>query len=688
MLTIHTPIELTVDPSMLTINDNFTKRLTGNYQMIGNGLEPEDMLHFLSEPPEVYLAEGGMTALIENNKIVENQNLKFDVINNVLNRILVSDTYRMTYQDQVFIQSVLNKMGITDVEEFIRQVQNSKEEIKNVSYLTDLYWNQQETVSQLLEYRKLRSEQKEEKEEEAKQKQSEEGLWLHQEIMNRLKTAAVYQEVKNYISASTQNNRMITAAEMQISEQNVVVQNILLNKLRNYTRIEEQPLVYHHLNTYELGDEITSREGDKQTINRLVQAVLLNALHQMYALRVEELMKQDHVWYRLADSIYQATENTIQRFVAYHDQTFITEKQADSYSKQVQQYQRNEIKAIEQLYEETQQTVIQKQEGRTSPEVELVYPDGETQQEGLAESVNRTAPEMISQTIEKTQAYGQQIQSITRQEALLKEQLEQINQNNIRNLTLLSQLNLQKPEERKPDRINRAKAREDALQALREPEEVLLTYLESETVKERQESIEKNRLKQVFGEETIRIFETLEKYQKSPGYLKSAGTSGQGEAMLLKDIRISERPVQTDLIHKSEELQREIIHELENTQIVREFLPEQVNQVRRTTQKQIDRIELVHKQEETTLEEEFLEEMRHIARTTKVENEQNTQTVIEKNTTQEVINTQIHDFQAQKNEELVRMVTDKVQNQLGSISEQIYGKLEKRMDMERRRRGL
>lgn len=399
-------------------------------------------------------------------------------------------------------------------------------------------------------------------------------------------------------------------------------------------------------------------------------------------------MKQDHVWYRLADSVYQATENTIQRFLAYHDQTFISEKQADSYSKQVQQYQRNEIKAIEQLYEETQQTVIQKQEGRTPPEVEFVYPDEEPQEEEPAESGTRTEPEMISRTIEKTQVHGQQIQSITRQETLLKEQLEQINQNNIRNLQLLSKLNLREREEKKPDRINRTKAREDALQALHKPEEVLMTYLESETVKERQESVEKNRLKQVFGEETIRIFETLEKYQKSPRYLESVGTTGQGEAMLMRDIRLNEQSSQTELIHKSEELQRETIHALETTQVVREYLPEQVNQVRQETQKQIDRIELVHKQEETTLEEEVLEEMRNIARTTKVENEQSTQTVIEKNTTQEVINTQIHDFQAQKNEELVRMVTDKVQNQLGNISEQIYGKLEKRMDMERRRRGL
>lgn len=38
-----------------------------------------------------------------------------DVINNVLNRILVSDTYRMTYQDKVFIESVLSRVGVTDV---------------------------------------------------------------------------------------------------------------------------------------------------------------------------------------------------------------------------------------------------------------------------------------------------------------------------------------------------------------------------------------------------------------------------------------------------------------------------------------------------------------------------------------------------------------------------------------------
>lgn len=688
MLTIHTPIGLTVNPTILKKNDNFTERLMGNYQVIGNSLAPEDMLHFLSEPPEVYLAEGGMTALIENTKIYESQNLKLDVINNVLNRILVSDTYQMTYQDQVFIESVLRKMGITNVQEFIRQVRNHKEETKNISYLTDLYFSNQEMVASLLEYRKIQAEREPEKTDEDGEKESEHTLWLHQEIMNRLQTGAVYQELKNYFSTTASYHQTISAAEMQISEQNVTAQNILLNKLRNYTMMEEQPLVYRYINTYEMGDEITETADNSQTINQMVQAVLLNALHQMYALRVDELVRQDNVWYHLAGNIYQATENTFKRFATYHNQNFISEKEADTYSKEVQQYQKNEIKAIQQLYVEQQQNVVKNTNINALPREELKYLQSEETDEEAVKSYGEVMPDKIEQTVQKTEIHGQQIQSISRQENLLKNQLEQINQNNIQNLQLLQQLNLGSPEREVMGRINRAKAREDALLALSSPEEVMLTYLEKETTVEEQQLVEKERLKQVFGEETVRIFETLEKYQKSPQYQGNVIHAGQSEAMLMRDIHVQEQKRQSELVHKTLEEEKETIHETETSQLLREYLPEQVKQVRRETQKQIQRIELVHKQEETTLEEEMLEEIKGLRRTTKVENEQVTHQIVEKNTSQEIINTRINDFQMKQNEELVRMVTDKVQNQLGSISEQIYGKLEKRMDTERRRRGL
>lgn len=688
MLTIHTPIELTINPSVLQLNDNFTERLTGNYKVIGNGLEPEDMLHFVSEPPEIYLAEGGMTALVDNRTVYENQSLKMDVINNVLNRILVSDTYRMTYQDKVFVQSVLARIGVTDVKEFIHQVQNIRQEMKNVSRLTDLYWSESEVLSQLLEYREERARQEQSGEEE-REKQSEPQLWLHQNIMNRLQTGAVYQELKNYLSATVSYHKAITSAEMQISEQTVTAQNILLNKLKNHTTMEEQPLVYHYINTYEMGGETQVSEQHTQTVSQMVQAVLLNALHQMYALRTEELLRQSNVWYELAGAIYQATENTYRRFDAYHERKYISRRDADTYSRTVQQYQNSEIQAIEQFFTEGARVKPLSRMPDEVTEAELIPApvEAESEEEQLF-SQQLTPGEPAGQSTE-TEIHNQQIQVMNRQELLLKQQLEQINQNNIRNSQMLQQLMEGHTEEKSTGRINREAAKRDALRALNQPEEVLLTYLESSTREEERETVDRERLTRVFGEKTVRIFETLEKYQRTPELLTATGQVVPDAAgMLLRDIQFQTEENQLELVHETKELLQESIHENQTSQVIRELLPEQIRQIHRQTRTDISRVELLHRQNETTLEEEVLEEIRGLQRNVRVENQQVTERVAERNVTQEIVNSRVNELQTTQNEEIARLINEKVQRQLGDISEQVYGKLEKRMDAERRRRGF
>ena len=688
MLTIHTPIELTVNPSILQLNDNFTQRLTGNYKMIGNGLEPEDMLHFMSEPPEIYLAEGGMTALIDNKTIYENQNLKMDVINNVLNRILVSDTYDMTYQDQVFIESVLKKIGVTDVKEFIHQIQNIRQEMKNVNRLTDLYWSESKALSQLLEYRQEQAKRTIKPGEEDAEDGGAAQLWLHQSIMNRLQTGAVYQELRNYLSATVNHHNTIGGSEMQISEQTVTAQNILLNKLKNYTTMEEQPLVYHYINTYEMGDETQVNESHTQTVSQMVQAVLLNALHQMYAIRTQELLTQDNVWYELAGAIYQAAENTYQRFEAYHGRSYISKRDADTYSKTVQQYQRNEIQAIEQFFTENRADIVNRI-GDRLPDAEMVYQEMDAQEAEQEDLSYQSQPQQNIENVQKTEIHGQQIQSLTRQEQLLKQQLEQINQNNIRNSQFLQQLSETPIEGREGGRINRESAKRDALRALTQPQEVLLSYLESQTREEQREAVTHEHLTKIFGKDTVKIFETLEKYQKTPELMTASGQVVPDAAgMLIRDINLQNQEKQMELVHNTQELLAETVHETQTTQVLHEYLPQQVKQIRRETQANVSRVELLHRQEETTLEEEMLEEIRGLHRNTRVQNEQITEQVIESSTTQEIINNRVTEFQARQNEELARIISDKVQHQLGDLSEQVYGKLEKRMDTERRRRGL
>lgn len=84
----------------------------------------------------------------------------------------------------------------------------------------------------------------------------------------------------------------------------------------------------------------------------------------------------------------------------------------------------------------------------------------------------------------------------------------------------------------------------------------------------------------------------------------------------------------------------------------------------------------------------MLEEIRGLHRSNRIENRQITEETVESSTTQQVINNRINEIQTRQNEEIARMINEKVQRQLGDISEQVYGKLEKRMDTERRRRGL
>ena len=688
MLTIHTPIALTVDPSMLRIKDNFSQRLTGNYQLIGNGIEPEDMLHFVSQPPEIYLAEGGMTALVDNNNIYENRNLKFEVINNVLNRVLVSDTYQMTYQDRVFIESVLKKMGVTDVREFVSHVQNFRQEAKNINRLTELYWTENEMLSQLIEYRQLQSEGKGKDKETEEKDEAAQTLWLHQQIMNRLQTGALYQELRNYIYMSSGNHQVISSSEMQIAEQTVVAQNILLNKLRNYTMMEEQPLIYHHINAYENAGDENLFLDNRQSVSRMVQAVLLNALHQMYSIRTDELLRQDNVWYQLAGAVYQATENTFKRFETNHNQSFLTGRDADVYSKVIQQNQKNEIEAIEQLFVEGSTSITNYTKAAARGAEELTYLHEEEDGEEPGSEVLDAEGNVIVQNIKKTEKHGQQIQALTYQETLLKNRLEQINQSNVQNQQLLQQLSNITVNRTEINRINRERAREDALRVLSEQDEVITDYLESHTVSEERQVSERERLVEIFGEETIRIFETLEKYQKSNYSPEVAGINGQGEIMLMRDIKVHEQEQHSELVHRIEDSIYETINESSATKYRKEYLPEHIRQIRQESPRQIERVEMVHRQEENVFEEEMLEEIRGMHRASKVVNEHTTEHVVEKNIFNETVNSRVNEFQVKQNEEIARLISSTVQQELGNLSEQVYGKLEKRMDTERRRRGL
>lgn len=115
MLTMGRPIQLKCARNVGLLGDLFGEKIRANYEQMQGHIDPVEILHFLSAPPEHYTAETGMTILVNQKNGEKRQNLEISLANNTLNRILVSGRMALTYQNRGFVENILKKLGVADV---------------------------------------------------------------------------------------------------------------------------------------------------------------------------------------------------------------------------------------------------------------------------------------------------------------------------------------------------------------------------------------------------------------------------------------------------------------------------------------------------------------------------------------------------------------------------------------------
>lgn len=345
MLTIKAPIELTCRPSIVSSNEAFYHRILGNYGVIGSGIDREDLLHALTMPIEIYLGEGGMTNLVQHTQIQNSQENKLTMINNLLNRIAVMEEVHLTYQDRVYITDVLQRLGVQDIKQFMKQVSQIKQKTQTTEQLISLYWNHLEELTQLVrEYQTKESTHKTQKE-----TIKEERLHLHEEITHRLKTAAIYQILHNFYTSHHQNSVSVTQAELQIAEQKQVAIQVLLNQLKQEVQQQPLPLQYQYDNYYETL-KLSEEEHVEEALNsQITSAVLLNVIDRLYLSRFERQQYQYNTWLSMEHALYQSAENTLYRLQAnYLSSTYRQQEQYLDLKTQ-QKLQVQEIEVLQQL---------------------------------------------------------------------------------------------------------------------------------------------------------------------------------------------------------------------------------------------------------------------------------------------------------------------------------------------------
>lgn len=661
MLTLKPPIQLAINASMIKNRDRMVERMEANYQVLVSSLHPEILIHFIAGQPEIAIEGDSMTSLINVENKRSTQQINVSLINNVMNRLLLSDTLHMNYQDRVFVDMVLHKIGITDVTEFVHNVSILKQGINNVNELVSLYSHGGDVLQQMQEYKEWIQYREKQKEETEQQTKHDDKLWLHQEIINRLQTEAIYTQVHNFYKSVSNMKKEIDTRELQISEQMIQSQNIVLNRLKNQILKEEEPLEYHTINWYEMGDDSQTNIKEEHIKQEFVEAIMLNAIQHSYALRYQEINAQQEVWYDMLQSVQYAVENTLQRFETYHANHKIMYTDVALYNQRLQEHATNEINVLRQLYQNEEPVLMYKQEFM----------------------------EQKNEEIEETKVYAQQINYLTTQEENLKQQLQTINQINVEKQEQLQQV-IQNLKPVPKLQINRKKAVADAQKMLENTQEVLFEYQNTENIVEHYEAERQRQLEKVMDKNVLKIFETLEKYHGNAQIMpEHVSVNDTALEFLIQDAHRLETTKETlvdktieSQIRKERNKQKEIQIKSQLEQIIKRE-PVKEKYVQMDTKP-----ELIHKVTQNEVSEEVMEELRNVNRTITRNVEQYTETLIEDTDTYKSVTNRINHLQLQQKDELTNLIASNVKEQLGNLSDQVYRKLEKRMDSERRRRGL
>ena len=322
MLTLKAPIQLHIGKGLAVDTDTFGERIRGNYNILGERYTPKDLLFLMTAPPELPEETGGMTTLVTQQNRVDIRSVTMDVVNNVVNRILLDGTQQFTYQDQVYITSVLNRLGITDVQQFMQQVRQLRSENENTVQLTRLYRSHVEKILQ----RQAEGEdapalpipQRGEKEDDSLRQDPRVAMSM--EILQRLDTTRIYETVhsfqRNWISPENyfQHNEFRMAEQLRFSNA------ISLAEIKQQVYQQPQLHLRHHLNQYETNVLLETPRDEEAVLSQAAAAALITAVDNTVTEVLNRPAYRQEQWVQIQNAVWQTAENTISRFETYHSQ--------------------------------------------------------------------------------------------------------------------------------------------------------------------------------------------------------------------------------------------------------------------------------------------------------------------------------------------------------------------------------
>jgi hypothetical protein len=311
MIILKSPMVFGSLKSITLYSDILGSKIMGNYSIIGTRVTSEDLMHMTTQPPEVFVnVENSQSFLNENNFNVDN-GVKLELINQLLNRITFYGTDEFTYQDEVFVATVLQKLGITNINEFMSQVRVDIERNSQTQTLINKYFDILEQTRNLVDTEISNIENKGGATVNIDNKYDTE-LYIQNEIYRRLNTAQYINTVYDYNNSNITENRIPAITDITFIEQ---ADNIQLTQLRQALLAQSAPDVWNQFFGYE-AKSLEINELTKENITkRIMVAVLENVMDKVSYMSQSAYFK--NVWKNYTPIMYKSSADVIDRFKYY-----------------------------------------------------------------------------------------------------------------------------------------------------------------------------------------------------------------------------------------------------------------------------------------------------------------------------------------------------------------------------------
>jgi hypothetical protein len=326
MLTLDRPISLVVREGAPLLPVSFGERIRSNYEITAAAFSPEELLFLLVNPPETPYEEGDFIHIAVGGARRDTQNFILSVVNNVVNRVLLSDNGAPVYQDTVYIDMALRKLGVENVALFMEQVRVLREENLNAQSLTELYGNNmrilRETLARETELRGKTVKTTEAKDE---TQARDRALYLHSEIYRRLDTAAIVRALARFAREASESRTRVDAREMRIAEMRRAVTVLALNEYRREIPAFGAGDVYYNRNLYETGDVLETPKDEKSVLRQALTAALLQIADNVTTSRgADRPAEGREVWLDVAEALRASARSSAERFLSFRESAALT----------------------------------------------------------------------------------------------------------------------------------------------------------------------------------------------------------------------------------------------------------------------------------------------------------------------------------------------------------------------------